>query len=115
MSTTSLVNLRVAILVSDPWDFGTEHGTGPFVGTVLDVTDERLVIQLSDPIAHGGKMLCTAVAMARHVGDAVTAVAKRTLAVNLVLLPVEITHASELAPDLMRDGVNVIGSVERMA
>ena len=98
--------------MSDPWDFGTEHGTGPFVGTVSDVTDERLVIHLSDPIAHGGKMLCTAVAMARHVGDAVTAVTKKTLAVNLVLLPLKITHACELAPDLMRDGVNVIGSVE---
>ncbi len=115
MSTTRLVNLRVAILVSDPWDFGTEHGTGPFVGTISDVTDERLVIQLRDPIAHSGRMLCTAVAMARHVGDAVHAVAKKTLSVNLVLLPLKITHASELAPDLMRDGVNVIGSVELVA
>ncbi len=115
MSTTNLLNLQVAIVVSDPWEFGTEHGTGPFVGTISDVTDERLVIRLSDPIAHSGKMLCTAVAMARHVGDAVHAVAKRTLAVNLVLLPLEITHACELDPDLTRNGVNVIGSVEQMA
>ena len=115
MSTTSLVNLRVAILVSDPWDFGTEHGTGPFVGTISDVTDERLVIQLSNPIAHNGRMLCTAVAMARHAGDTVHAVAMKTLAVNLVLLSLEITHACELDPDSTRNGVNVIGSVERGA
>ncbi len=101
--------------MSDPWDFGTEHGTGPFVGTISHVADERLVIRLRDPIAHSGKMLCTAVAMARHVGDAVHAVAKKTLAVNLVLLSVEIPHASQLDPDLTRSGVNVIGSVERVA
>ncbi len=31
----SLVGLPIKITVSEPWDFGTLHGTGPFAGRVL--------------------------------------------------------------------------------
>lgn len=29
--------MSVAIMVSDPWDFGTIHGNGPFYGKILKV------------------------------------------------------------------------------
>lgn len=37
MPKASLVGMEVTIVVSNPWEFGTAHGTGPFVGRVLKV------------------------------------------------------------------------------
>lgn len=34
-TSLSLVGLPVKITVSEPWEFGTMHGTGPFAGQVL--------------------------------------------------------------------------------
>jgi hypothetical protein len=54
MSTTNLLNLAVSITVSDPWEFGTECGTGPFAGTITDVASDWLIIRLAVPIAYRG-------------------------------------------------------------
>jgi hypothetical protein len=32
-----LEGMSVTIMVSDPWDFGTVHGNGPFYGVILKV------------------------------------------------------------------------------
>jgi hypothetical protein len=40
----SLIGKPVTLTISDPWDFGTVHGSGPFPATVVDVppnTGER--------------------------------------------------------------------------
>ena len=36
-TSVSLVGLPIKITVSEPWDFGTMHGTGPFAGQILFV------------------------------------------------------------------------------
>ena len=36
-TSVSLVGLPIKITVSQPWDFGTMHGTGPFAGQILFV------------------------------------------------------------------------------
>jgi hypothetical protein len=45
-----LIGRRVTLLVSDPWDFGTEHGVGPFGGTIQQVQGEVLAVSLDRDI-----------------------------------------------------------------
>lgn len=59
MPKPSLEGMEVMIVVSDPWDFGTAHGTGPFVGKVLKVDrDEHvpggqaILLQLNIPLEY---------------------------------------------------------------
>ena len=54
MTLTSLLNRPVAVLVSDPWEFGVQCGIGPFVGTVVGATSELLIVRLSEPILYTG-------------------------------------------------------------
>lgn len=112
MNTENLLNLSVAIVVSDPWEFGSECGIGPFTGTVTDTTPEKLVIRLSAPIHYRGKTLKTVVAQTRHAGDELQMIMINALSANLMLLPLDIRLASELQPSLTKDGVVTIGTVE---
>lgn len=115
MRATDLKNLPVSILISDPWEFGTECGTGPFSGTVIDATTERLVIALSTPIDYRGKALKTVVARSRHVGVETQSIMTKAMASNLMLLPLRVTSASELVPSAQVDGIAAIGTVEQLA
>ncbi len=113
MSTHNLLNLSVEILVSEPWEFGTECGVGPFGGIIIDATAEKLLILLSKPITYSGKTLHTVAARPRHVGDTPEAVMTKRLSANFMLLPQQIDSIAKLQPDVTRDGVAAIGTIER--
>ena len=61
--------LAVEIMVSDPWDWVTEHGPGPFRGKALATTEDSVLVQLDDRIDFGGNMNEFVIASARHSGD----------------------------------------------
>ena len=58
----ALIGKAVTLTISDPWDFGTTHGNGPFPATVVDVTPGRgsrggaLLVRLVEPIAYQGNV-----------------------------------------------------------
>jgi hypothetical protein len=114
MNATALTSLPVSIFVTDPWEFGTECGTGPFTGTITHATKERLVIALSSPIDYHGKTLKTIVAQPRHVGVETQSITVKAMSSNLMLLPIVIHSASELLPSATRDGFAAIGTVEQL-
>lgn len=109
---SDLTNQRVALSISDPWDFGTECGTGPFTGTIARIDDEHIVVWLDDPISYRGRALRIAVVRARHADERVGSVRSRTLAANILLFPLDLVKVTRSADT--RNGVNVIGSVERL-
>lgn len=113
MSTTSLLNLPVNITISDPWEFGTECGPGPFDGTITDATSDRLIVRLLSPVVYRGKTLKSAVARPRRAGDLPATVAFRALAANLILLPVDVQVAAQVDTGTTRDGVAAVGTVTR--
>jgi hypothetical protein len=78
-TTANLLNRSVELLVSEPWEFGTECGVGPFGGVIIDATAETLLIRLTKPISCAGKMLHTAAARPRHVGDRPEAIMTKRL------------------------------------
>ena len=115
MSVASLKDSQVSISVSEPWEFGTECGTGPFIGIVSDATEERLVIALTAPIAYQGKTLKTVIAGPRHKGVGTQTITQKAMSANLMLLPNTIRSVSECIPGGQPDGVAAIGAVEQLA
>ncbi len=41
---------RVIIMISDPWEFGTENGCGPFEGSLLKTDDGSTALRLDKPL-----------------------------------------------------------------
>jgi hypothetical protein len=115
MSNFSVLNLGVTITVSDPWEFGTECGTGPFGGIVSDVTSDRLVVRLSTPIVYRGRVLSVVLARSRHVGDTPATVGLRPLHANLILFPDEGPITGHAGAESTRQGVSAVGTVERLS
>ena len=107
-----LTNLPVSLVVSDPWEFGTECGTGPFFGTVTDASTDSLIVRFTTPIVYKGRTLRCAVAKPRHVGDQPGTVAFKPLFANVILTTVAVSVVTEVTPDTTKDGVLVIGTLE---
>ncbi len=63
---------RTELTLTDPWDFVTVNGSGPFVGTVTAVDSKNykaIVVRLDRPIRYEGVEAHFIKASARHVGD----------------------------------------------
>jgi hypothetical protein len=113
MTAPTLTNLAVSIVVSDPWEFGSECGTGPFFGTITDASADTLIVRLAKPIAYRGRTFPTGIAKPRHVGDQPASVSFKPLFANIILLPLDVSVIAEITPDTTKEGVFVIGTVER--
>ncbi|HEX8218698.1 MAG TPA: hypothetical protein VF914_05735 [Chloroflexia bacterium] len=78
MEPTGLAGMNVSFVASDPWEFGEEHGNGPFAGKILRVgTDywakqynsvekEALLLQLAIPLTFEGVMYEYFIVTSRH-------------------------------------------------
>ena len=115
MNAAELKDSQVSILISDPWEFATECGTGPFTGLVTDATEERLVIVLRSPIAYQGRTLNTIIAQSRHVGVGIGAVATGAMASNLLFLPNRLDSVAELSSSMRVAGIAAVGTIEQLA
>lgn len=58
---------QLFVKVSDPWDFCTEHGTGPFSAVVENASGDELVLRFPSTLAYKGVVFDRVVATARHV------------------------------------------------
>jgi hypothetical protein len=74
----SIYNMEVAIEVSDPWEFGTAHGTGPFDGHLMKLFsckeyngDILAVLRLDTPLDFKGMRYEFLLAQARHTNVSV--------------------------------------------
>ena len=115
MSSLRLKDRAVSVFISDPWEFGTACGTGPFKGRVADATTDQLIIALTSPINYQGKTFTTVIARSRHVGVDTETVATKGMPSNLILLPIAIGTAAHLNPKITPDGISAIGTVEQLA
>jgi len=113
MTALSFINLAVSIVVSDPWEFGSECGTGPFFGTITDANADTLILRLAKPITYRGRTFPTGIVKARHVGAQATSISVKPLSANIILLPLVVSVIAEITPVTTKEGVVVIGTVER--
>ena len=76
-----LIGQTVEILVSDPWEFGTEVGTGPFLARIEKVfssrliavsestSEERILLHLDKPFGYNGLKCEYLIASSRLAGE----------------------------------------------
>ena len=112
---------RVALMISDPWEFGTKCGVGPFYGRIVDSQVEKIshvdveaaLVELESPINYLDAVHTSAICHLRHeatsFGDVQTG---RAVSVNLTLLPVKAKRLSEISASDFGLGFAATGSLE---
>jgi len=114
MSISGLIGNRVEIRVSDPWEFGTECGIGPFPAMVTSVEPAALLLHLETPIRYRGVELLSVRVMPRHApGTIERLVSEGRLAANLSFLRVEAGTLADVADDAKAGMVPAIGTINR--
>lgn len=110
MTTTHLANMSVDITVSDPWEFGTECGVGPFRGRVVAQDTDALAVTLEKPLLYQGQSLMAVVVRPRHVGETVASLgAQRQLLAGLLFSTKEVLSSADFVT--IENGVAAIGTV----
>ena len=76
-----LTGRAVAMTINEPWEFASEHGTGPFAGEIVNAaiaseTTDRTVflVRLCGPLLYEGSACEYFVAAPRWFGDDLTAI-----------------------------------------
>ena len=79
--------MDATILISDPWDFGTECGAGSFNGWVVARNESAILIGLESAVCYRRKTFCGIIAKPRHAPTfASVDSAKEPTATNLFLV-----------------------------
>lgn len=118
-----LIGTDVGVLVSDPWEFCSAHGNGPFGANVVDVGSnewepgtDALLIRLKSPVAYRGTQCEFFIVSARHQGADLAAVASGgSVLCSFTQVPAQ--RARSATPfDLSwwRGGIGLIGSLTKM-
>jgi len=66
MKGFSMNERNIKVRISDPWDFGTEHGNGPFDATIIKSTKDKIVIKFIKPFQYKDTNCQYFVASCRH-------------------------------------------------
>lgn len=120
MPNPSLAGMEVMIVVSDPWDFGTAHGTGPFAGKVLKVGrgehvsgGQSILIQLNIPLDYQDVRCEFFVASPRSaMGSFDSLMEGEAVDCNLTRIPTDrATSTNPLDLSWWRGGVVLIGTL----
>ena len=103
--------MDAVILISDPWDFGTECGVGPFNGRVLARSKSVILIGLELAISYQRKSFRGVIATPRHAPTfAGIDSAKEPTATNLFL--VTSLDASLLEQTIPADSIVAAGTLQ---
>ena len=61
--------LVIGVSISDPWDWVTENGSGPFVGEVVANVTNHVLVRLKSPIQFADVENVFVLSSTRHAGD----------------------------------------------
>jgi hypothetical protein len=122
MPSKDLTGTKVNLIVSDPWEFGSQHGTGPFNGRILGVSfhcasneDIAVLLQLDHPLSFEGQSVEYFVVTPRVEGDDLRSLADGALVfVSLTRITEEQACSNDpFNLTRWRGGLGLIGSLER--
>lgn len=117
----SLIGKRVALMISDPWEFGTECGVGPFYGRFTDAGTERIstvdvqrvLVALERPINYSSTIYVSAICNMRHEGNSLNDLqAGLAISVNVTFLPKAAQKFSGISAVDFRAGFAATGSLQ---
>jgi len=116
-----LEGMSVAVMVSDPWEFGTAHGVGPFTAKVVKTgKDEsgllKALLRLDVPVVFEGVRYEFIVAESRAVSHPIEGLAHGSSACSMTAISSDQANSSKpLDVSWWRGGGALIGSVEPSA
>jgi hypothetical protein len=119
MATVLSIGSVVTLMVSDPWDFGTEHGNGPFLAAVVGLESKgegsagaQALLRLQTALDFEGVNCEYLIARARHQGDSIRDIVSRPVFCNLTVIPSErALSATPFDLSWWRGGVGLIATV----
>ena len=86
MSLNDLIGVKVKFFISEPWDFGTEHGAGPFFAKVLKTGNDywvpskiAILLQMDTPVIFNDVVCEYLVASTRFEKDDMLDVSKNKI------------------------------------
>lgn len=85
-----LKGIKINVTVSDPWEFVTEFGSGPFKFKILEVDKnfKKALIQFVPPLKSDSKRLTYFVVQVRHENESISNLVKnKSIACNLTGIP----------------------------
>jgi hypothetical protein len=118
---SQLIGKSVALMISDPWDFGTECGVGPFNGKITDFGTEKIadediergLVELDRSISYLNTKYVSAICQVRHDGASLDNLkAGLDVSVNIALLPKKAKTLREISSNDFRDGFAALGSLQ---
>lgn len=122
MPSKDLTGTKINLIVSDPWEFGSQHGTGPFSGRILGASfdsssneDVAVLLQLDDRLSFKGQSVEYFVVTPRLEEDDLRSLADGALVgVNLTRITEEQACSNDpFNLTRWRGGLTLIGSLER--
>lgn len=69
MTASKLIDRQVRILVSEPWEFNTECGVGPFTAIVKTVQPDVALLEFDAPLEYRKIKLVSVIARPRYAHD----------------------------------------------
>jgi hypothetical protein len=113
MTSSDLLKTKVTLMISDPWDFGTECGVGPFNGEFADLDRDRMLVRLERPIKYSNRIFKSALCHVRHEGISTDNLRERTrVSVNITLLSEDFTSLNKVDQAVFKEGFGAIGTIE---
>lgn len=67
VQTNQWIGNKITFLVSDPWDFCTQYGEGPFLGIIEDANVEALLVKVATVFVYEGLTFDSLVVKPRHL------------------------------------------------
>ena len=112
MTAVHLIEKRIALTISEPWDFGTECGVGPFYGYIIDVEEKRFLIALENPITYSNATYVLANCQLRYEDDSTSDLRGRAaITVNVTLRSGQAQKLTEINGNYSGDRMTGIGTI----
>jgi hypothetical protein len=100
------------LTITEPWEFGSVHGCGPFQATIkLHEDDEYMLLELAKPITWQGTEFIRLIAATRHAGVSFARLVYRDVTCDLLMLPPEKETPDPLRDTSANDGVMLQGDL----
>lgn len=109
-------DMKIALIISDPWDFYSKNGPGPFTANILQIKNEDILIRLIKTIKFKENVCEYFIVRSRYETNFIEELIKgETIPVNLTMINDK--NAKENDPfDLSnwRGGIGLIGTINIM-
>lgn len=113
MSRKNLIGSRIALVVSDPWEFGSECGTGLFIGRIKDEDSGKVLVRLDKTIHYGGVNYSLCICSPRHQGKDIKDIfSEEQIAANMMLISAKVTSLRDVNRQSHHKTQAIIGTIE---